>query len=485
MIEDKVKIHDKFSLEFKLTFAARKKQETGDFEMNAWIFIPNSLDINRFTYSKQDFYRDMKAYVRLITPVFLLRNIACDKEQPLTLLEKAFNEVAANATRTNIQEYEYQIKMFQSIFKSALRDEIAHILSNGIDGDMDYLINTFIENSRLIASKYRALRRIINAPTISKDVFACFFYGDEFMSNIIELHAFKLLSGLKKGHSDIYKLKKDEILGLIEEERHYKTRSHYPIVEKGINGREIIWRMGALKKYIESQLFLTVRKKREGVLIEQLFFSVAAGLSMIFATIVAFIVQRKYGNFTSELFLALVIGYMLKDRIKELSRLYFAHKLSKRFFDHKSLLSISNAEIGWYKESMDYIAEEKIPREVKALRKRASIIEADSRINDEKIIQYRILLQYSRKQIRNEENRYFISGVNNIIRFNVAHLITKMDNPESPLYVPDEERDYKIISGEKVYFLNFIMQYKYEEQLEFKRYRVSFNRDGIKTIEMI
>ena len=37
---------------------------------------------------------------------------------------------------------------------------------------------------------------------------------------------------------------------------------------------------------------------------------------MIFATGIAFAFQQKYGNFTIPLFVALVISYMLKDRIK-------------------------------------------------------------------------------------------------------------------------------------------------------------------------
>ena len=65
MIEELVKIHDKFSVEIKLGFNARRKQEVNDFSVNTWIFIPNSLDINRTTYLKTDFYRDLKSNIRL------------------------------------------------------------------------------------------------------------------------------------------------------------------------------------------------------------------------------------------------------------------------------------------------------------------------------------------------------------------------------------------------------------------------------------
>ena len=83
MIDELVKIHDKFSVEIKLRFQARKKLPVSDFTVNTWIFIPSGLDINRHTYSKENFYRDIRSNIRLITPVFLLRDIASSESSPL------------------------------------------------------------------------------------------------------------------------------------------------------------------------------------------------------------------------------------------------------------------------------------------------------------------------------------------------------------------------------------------------------------------
>ena len=130
MIEENVKIHNRFSIELKLSFLARKKKKVSEFAVNTWIFIPNSLDINPSNYDKKDFYRDLKSNIRLITPVYLLRDIASGDESPLKQLENAFRKLASEPTRTNITEYEHQIKMFLSIIKSALRNETNHILQS-------------------------------------------------------------------------------------------------------------------------------------------------------------------------------------------------------------------------------------------------------------------------------------------------------------------------------------------------------------------
>ena len=118
MIDENVKIHDQFSVELKVGFVARKKQKINDFAFNIWIFNPNSLDINRFTYTKDNFYRDLTSHIRLITPSYLLRNIADQSVPPFSSLEKSFNTLSAAPTRTNKANYEYELKMFLSILNT-------------------------------------------------------------------------------------------------------------------------------------------------------------------------------------------------------------------------------------------------------------------------------------------------------------------------------------------------------------------------------
>lgn len=72
MIEVRYKIHDEYSIEFKQQFLVRQGIKYNRFEVNTWLFIPNSLDITPQTYGQDLFYRDVKSNVRLITPVYTL-----------------------------------------------------------------------------------------------------------------------------------------------------------------------------------------------------------------------------------------------------------------------------------------------------------------------------------------------------------------------------------------------------------------------------
>jgi hypothetical protein len=60
-----------------------------------------------------------------------------------------------------------------------------------------------------------------------------------------------------------------------------------------------------------------------------------------------------------------------------------------------------------------------------------------------------------------------------------------MDNPEFALYYPDNEYGFEVIEGEKLYYMNFIIERKNDTQHETNRYRIALNRNGIKKIQRL
>ncbi|MEI7830779.1 MAG: hypothetical protein WCI31_13465 [Prolixibacteraceae bacterium] len=484
MIDENVKIHDLFSLEMKVGFVASEKQKINNFAFNMWIFVPNNLEINRFTYSKDDFYRDLTSHIRLITPSYLLKIIAEKTGSPHSSLEKAVITLMTDSKGNNHDNYEYQLKMFLSILKSSMREEVSQIVRSNSDIERDTLVQSFVANTEKIARNYRSLYQILESSNISDELRTYFQFGDEFLSNLIEFQTFRLIRILKNEDPLCFDSWKVELLTMIQKGIAYKKEKGYLVVEESNkkNNQELVFRLSMLKKYVESHLFLDVKKRKDGVWIEQILFSIAAGLSMIFATVVAFGFQQKYGTFTMPMFVALVVSYMLKDRIKELTRFYFAHKFNKRYFDHKIKISANNDEIGWVKESMDFISEQNVPPEVLNKRDRSSLLEANNRASRERVIRYQTLMQLNRENIR-ARSEYPAAGVNEIFKLNLSNFIQKMDNSEFPLFYPDDEQTYKIVPGEKIYYLNLILQAKNAEQWDFKRYRIVFNRNGIQKIE--
>ena len=95
MIRINAKQHDDRSVEFKFGFSENMNSKSpGEYAVNTWIFVPGSLDIDPETYGKDQFYRDIKSNVRLITPVFTLDEIASEGALPIVKLEEAVRILA-------------------------------------------------------------------------------------------------------------------------------------------------------------------------------------------------------------------------------------------------------------------------------------------------------------------------------------------------------------------------------------------------------
>ena len=99
-------------------------------------------------------------------------------------------------------------------------------------------------------------------------------------------------------------------------------RRHFPesIPSPEGNNEDVLYRWSILRKYISRYLFLEVRRRKGHPLLLHSVYAISAAIAMIFATFVAFFWQGRYGALSNNLFLALVIAYIFKDRVKEIGR---------------------------------------------------------------------------------------------------------------------------------------------------------------------
>ena len=203
---------------------------------------------------------------------------------------------------------------------------------------------------------------------------------------------------------------------------------------------------------------------------------------MIFATAVAWFAQLKYGNITGPLFVVLVVSYMLKDRIKDLMRYYFAHRLGNKYFDNKAEVRIHDKSVGVIKEGVDFISEHKTPKEVMELRGRSSLVEAENKIFEEKILLYRKRVVIDNEQL-SAASVYTVNGINEILRFHMHRFTQKMDNPEVPVDTLGSDGNLTTVKVQKIYYINIVMQLTDGSDVSLRRFRVVMTRDGILGIE--
>ena len=154
MIDIQIKLHDRYSVECKIGYHVDRDTGENEFRMNTWFFVPHSLDINASTYPKDIFYRDMKSNVRLITPIYTLEEIVGGEWTPFVFLEEAFQHLVTDGTKEALASYEYQIKMFTSIFKSALRGMEGEAVRHEVEGnEREEMVGRYVGYAQLIEKR--------------------------------------------------------------------------------------------------------------------------------------------------------------------------------------------------------------------------------------------------------------------------------------------------------------------------------------------
>ena len=478
MITIQAKKHDNFSVEFKFGFNCLHDGVKDDFAVNAWIFVPNSLDINPENYGKSQFYRDVKSNVRLITPVYKLREMAQEDSLPLKSLTSALHDIAQTPNdQLAVDAYEYHLKMFAAIFKSALRDK-AKILIDALP-DASELIERYVMRTQNVLSRFRALYEIIDIPTVPANIKNKFRMSDEFMSHVMELRTISLIKSIDElGDGSCAQIRR-RLAEMVTQEHAYRDKVKFPMLNgEPERDRDLLHHYGMLKKFTESELYIKLDKKKDGVALQQIYYSLAAGVAMVFATAVSWYYQQKYGSVTLPLFIVLVISYMMKDRIKDLLRFYFAHRLGNNYYDKKATIAVGNTKVGEIKEGFDFISETKIPAEVKALRESASFVEGESDIFEEKVLLYRQRVLLDDKALA-VKDKYPRKGINEILRLHLYRFVQKMDNPQMDVDTLDHDGNVVPITVPKIYYVNAIFKLVHDGHEEYASFRIGMSRDGV------
>ena len=484
MISIQAKKHDNFSVEFKFGFEGKDKAELADFVVNSWVFVPNSMGINPDNYGKKQFYRDIKSNVRLITPVFSLHEIADPDALPFTSLQRAIDDLMKTSDTASADAFDYHLKMFGAIFKSSIRDFERHFRTAKFPENADAFLSGYVSDIRDILTRYRSLGALMDEKGVGETLRGRFRLVDEFLSYITEMRTIRIIKKIDSSRqASELAASRDDLISLIKDERSYKQQNGYGIINKDKEqNRQLVYHHGMLKKFVESDLYIRLQKKKDGVAIEQLYYSIAAGVAMIFATAVAWHTQVRFGNITWPLFVVLVVSYMLKDRIKDLLRYYFAHKLGNKYYDNKAIITIGQKKVGVIREGVDFISMANIPAEVMSLRSNAARIAETTKIFEEKIILYRKRITIDGKALA-ENDDYPMNGINEIMRLHLNRFTYKMDNPEVPVTTLDGNDEIVVEKVQKIYYLNIVFQLQHAEQVEYRRFRVVMTRDGVLRIE--
>ena len=486
-ISDTIRIRDRHQFEIKLRYPiGRKSTAATYYDLECYIFAPHGLGINRTNYSKARFYDDLQTHVRFKVPSFPLTTIASKQDSPLDKLEACAALLRTNNNDANLGEFEYRLKLFCTTLQSALSDFIAFVGETTEMNVRERRVHQYLDATAKILAKYRSFRSTMFLPATPRRACAIYALGDEYVSLLVERYSYDLLEQLRKTNASAQHTGQRKIMDLIGYELHYRESQRYPSIPTDKdNNEQLIYRRNVLKKYMHNVLFLHTRTQNEGRVIEHGLFSIAAGISMLFATIVLFLSQSIYGPLTLQVFLALVVGYMFKDRIKEMLRVYFSRIVSSLLFDHKTrIYSSPHHPIGHCRESFDFVNEAKLTDRIIKIRDRAHVTGVESNWASEDVLRYRKQIKLSSRAISTVYRDIDTNGIVDIMRFNVAEFTRRMGNPRKELFVMRDD-DYRRVKAERVYHLNMILRYGGDDRVRYKHFRIVLNRRKIKRIETV
>ena len=483
MIRSKLQIHDKFSIVIDVTYDKLFDKKRSKYDTITYLFIPDSLNINSKTYPPTKFYNDVRLFIKYDSPNYTLDDFNSPERSLLKNLEKNTARYLRKRSEKELKIFTDQVKMFGSTYSSILRDTTETLIRKRKLKPEE--IKDFLEKVRTVLKDFRLLvGRIRNDASISEKAVNVVLYADEHASNVTELELMKIYNHLLKNKFPEKTL--DQVVTLINSEQKYKKQESYiSPKDKNINTEALLFKRNQLKKYIESVFFLHQDIRKDGAVIEQTLLALAAGLAMVFSTGVAFYYQRVYGNFTTPFFIALVLSYMLKDRIKGLTSMLFVKRTSTMFYDYKIRVNNSlNKKVGIIKENFVFVPLKKLGKKVKKIRSKDLILKVDIADLSEQVIQYKKKIIIHPKRFGDDLPDENITGLTDITRLNFHRFIQYMDDPKKD-YILVKKREIYTKAANKVYHINIIQKFYTEEGVEFRRYRVVMNRNGIRRIEKV
>ena len=464
-IQQRVLAHDRFQVEMKHSY---RLQPTGksQYRISTYIFLPQSLGINGTVYTQQEFYGRIQNYVRLRTPDFTLQELRTHPRSPLVELLKTLNEEGWAADAQKQSRVITSLKFLRAILNSRLdrllrrmdprsghpvSDPAAHVSAEA---------ECFIQEVSDFTDYLRSVVSGLEGAKAGDAVVQDYRLTDESISLLLEEGYLTAYLLVEQHAADDEKPRWQAALStLIEREAEYRrAQGYHTHLLPNSDNEEYLFRSSALKKFTSNVLYLSASVEPEGRTLEQLLFSVVAGVSMVFATVIAFYFQARFGTFTLPVFAALVVGYMFKDRIKEAGRLLSVRLLRNVLYDRRIILETYDRshELGYLREKVSFVASDDLPAAVRALRRRGQATGLEGDGQAESVIGYtKAVTLFSQKFERIYPGGPPLTGISDILRLDIRPFLHKMDDPiqRKPLL---KDGRIKWVRGVKVYHVHLV-----------------------------
>lgn len=262
----RIQFRDKWQFELKTELFP-----DGDFTKNLqvqefYFFIPNSLQVNNQTYSKEQFYHDQTNLIRLKTPTYSFKELIDpdNSESPLVRVLMLIDYAPSKANEEQIQD---EVKLIGNIFHSALREEIATFV-----GDLSSLKNEenrkayslqilqFCDQLEKFREQFFAVMQKCEQSRSSSILKIDVDYIDEFISNSISDYLLGFLNRLRQKSFPEFEEVDRRFCEIILKEQNYrkeKFTESSPVLDRHPE-EYLLYRKALLSKFLLDPLLLKI-----------------------------------------------------------------------------------------------------------------------------------------------------------------------------------------------------------------------------------
>ncbi len=472
------------------------------YEVDIFLFFPQQMNINPGSYSQDDFYSDLRPFVRLKEPQYSYKDyMGISKRKilsPLDKIKKIYEKMPhptqewreerrlISACRFFVSSYSHyfskrtqrRARSFEKLFPADVsEDKKQSMLLSSVElldrvsevyGRWSSFLDQMIGSESCLSDKTKEELRLID-----EYAFSCLYNGLLEILRLVqsigaeETEKVKVYQARMRAHVD-------GIQSLSKSRQYMQIHAGSSLIEK----EAYVMRQGALKRRVSQVLFLSMKEKTSFAFQRQFGYMIAAGFAGLWAIIANILIWTKLhisgyqklwdGSSTETIGLGtyfvlfiFILVYILKDRIKEVSRALFARGgLWGQFFDSSRKLWYENYKgkkqyLGTVDESMSFVKSyEDLPSHIIESRKKTFI---NSLMFDEQVIVYKTRVTLFSKKISKEQEH--INAIRIVVRLNLQRYISFLDKPLKTSYAfKGGSSEVSKIQLPKIYCIDMIVR---------------------------
>lgn len=457
MLIDAIKQHGKKQIEVKQKIRITDKTKKLKYRVDTFFIFPGALQITENNFKKEEFKHNLKCYLSL-----------SEQSPSLSGLRNELSELRLSPGQEEESDDFY--RRFCLKYKTALQESSRSLMENqelSVEETESFLqtVNKLLEEFRKIKSSQENSDHLVQL--LDK--------LDEYLT-VVTAFCLRDLSEVCIGEP------RNKILSFWQEVEKYRA-SRFPVesIEGESKESAFLMRWSFLKKFVQSSLFLDIRYKQGAPLLTHSIYGSAAALSMLFATVVAFFYQDRYGSLSRNLFFALVIAYIFKDRFKEIVRDWLSNVIFRRWIpDRRLFIFLGKKKVGCAKENFDFVSLNELPISNK------DILQEDARLfRQSKLTPYACdsIFRYSREITLSASEFPDEACLIDIIRFNISEFLHNLGATSEGLpFFCDNGKSPK---GEKLYNIYLFRSFCVGEKSDSEVIRVTVNAKAVRRISIV